>query len=104
MPRPRLRDHLTWIAEPDGYLAELYEAVAQPTITTDGPVLRTAPNLDGDWWAALRRSLDTIAQVPTDRVAVRRTWTGPCPSLLVSRSTLGVPAWSTAHGDLHRPT
>ncbi|WP_274562462.1 hypothetical protein [Streptomyces spiramyceticus] len=102
IPRPRLQDHLIWTAGADGYLAELYEVVVELTITTDGPVLCTAPALDDAWWVTLRRSLDTIAQVPTDRVAVRQAYLDRAmPEFLAQPIDTTVPAWSTAHGDLH---
>ncbi|MBT2401707.1 hypothetical protein [Streptomyces sp. ISL-100] len=102
LPRPRLKDHLTWTAGPDGYLAELYEVVGEPTITADEPILRTAPKLDDGWWATLRRSLDTIARVPTDRVSIRQAYLDRAmPQYLGEAVDTKVPAWSTAHGDLH---
>ncbi|MGK4580176.1 hypothetical protein [Kitasatospora sp. HPMI-4] len=83
-------------------LAELYDAVAVPTITTHEPVLRAAPDLDDAWWDGLAGALDAIATVPSKRVAVRQEYLDRAmPEYLGVRIDTVVPAWTTAHGDLH---
>ena len=102
VPRPRLHQRQVWEDDVHGYLAELYEAVPVPTITTDSPVLQEVPLLNSSWWAALERSLATIAAVPTRRVAVRQEYLHRAmPEYLGTSIDSTVREWSTAHGDLH---
>ena len=102
VPRPRLHRRQVWNDGVHGYLAELYEAVTAPTITTDSPALQAAPLLDLSWWTALARSLRTIATVPTRRVAVRQEYLHRAmPEYLGTSIDSTVRKWSTAHGDLH---
>lgn len=102
MPRPHLWHRLTWTDGPHGYLAELYEPVQAKTITVDGPVLRDAPLLDDTWWFGLVGALDGVARVRTSRIAVRQEYLDRAmPEFLGAAIDTTVPAWSTAHGDLH---
>ncbi|WP_033213562.1 hypothetical protein [Kitasatospora phosalacinea] len=102
VPRPRLRARRTWTGAAHGYLAELYDRVTSSTITTHGPVLRTAPDLDETWWERLSVALDAMATVPSDRVAVRQEYLDRAmPEFLGIPVDTTVPAWATAHGDLH---
>jgi hypothetical protein len=102
VPRPRLRQRLAWTVSADSYLAELYDLVSEPTVTTDGPILRHRPDLPGTWWTSLRTALNTVSAVPTDRVAVRQAYLDRAmPQFLGQEIDTTVPAWSTAHGDLH---
>ncbi|MFJ7180250.1 hypothetical protein ACIQXA_28530 [Streptomyces massasporeus] len=102
VPRPRLRRRLAWVMSADSYLAELYDLVAEPTVTTDSPVLRHHPDLPDVWWVTLRTALDTVSTVATDRVAVRQAYLDRAmPQYLRHEIDTTVPAWSTAHGDLH---
>ncbi|WP_344638137.1 hypothetical protein [Kitasatospora cystarginea] len=102
VPRPRLRDRRTWTEGDYGYLAELYDKVADRTVTTVEPILRTAPDLDHKWWSGLSTAVDAIADVPTERVAVRQEYLDRAmPQYLGVSIDTTVPAWSTAHGDLH---
>ncbi|MFI5530349.1 hypothetical protein ACIA8O_17595 [Kitasatospora sp. NPDC051853] len=102
VPRPRLRRRLTWADGDHGYLAELYEPVLNRTVTVDGPVLRNEPALDEAWWQALVGALDSVASVWTSRVAVRQEYLDRAmPEFLGVPVDTKVPAWSTAHGDLH---
>ncbi|MFF0391505.1 hypothetical protein ACFYS8_22900 [Kitasatospora sp. NPDC004615] len=102
VPRPRLRRRLTWADGEHGYLAELYDPVPNRTVTVDGPVLRDKPALDAAWWAGLAGALDLVAGVWTSRVAVRQEYLDRAmPQFLGVPVDTTVPAWSTAHGDLH---
>ncbi|MBB4925891.1 hypothetical protein [Kitasatospora kifunensis] len=102
VPRPRLRERRTWAEAEYGYLAELYAKVAAATITTHEPVLRAAPDLDDVWWESLTSALDAIANVPSSRVAVRQEYLDRAmPTYLGVPINTTVPAWTTAHGDLH---
>ncbi|MFJ1796943.1 hypothetical protein [Kitasatospora griseola] len=102
VPRPRLRERRTWTDGEHGYLAELYDKITASTITTHEPILREAPYLDNAWWDELSTALDTIAIVPSDRVTVRQEYLDRAmPQYLGIPIDTKVPAWTTAHGDLH---
>lgn len=102
VPRPRLHGHHTWTEGEYGYLAELYEKVTESTVTTVEPILRKAPDLNSPWWSELCTAVDAIAEVPTERVAVRQEYLDRAmPQYLGVAIDTTVPAWSTAHGDLH---
>ncbi|MEU4119986.1 hypothetical protein AB0F71_36490 [Kitasatospora sp. NPDC028055] len=102
VPRPRLRKRLTWTEDEHGYLAELYDEVTAPTVTTHEPILREAPDLNDAWWEGLSTALDAIATVSSDRVAVRQEYLDRAmPQYLGIPIDTTVPAWTTAHGDLH---
>ncbi|MEU1281106.1 phosphotransferase [Streptomyces sp. NPDC005805] len=107
VPRPRLRLVRQWTDGGDAYKAELYDRVAGGTLAS-GPVLTDAPSLPVAWWSGLRAALGLLSAVRTERTAVRQAYLdrampkylgfldggGPVPTT--------APAWSTAHGDLHR--
>lgn len=105
VPRPRVLGVEDWADGSWAYRAELYERVSQLPITTEGPILRTEAELPSAWWKGLRRSLDVVAEVPTERVAVRQQYLDRAMpeylSFTGSRIDTEPPAWSTAHGDLH---
>ncbi|GAA2137992.1 hypothetical protein GCM10009760_18940 [Kitasatospora kazusensis] len=102
VPRPRLRERLAWSDGDYGYLAELYDRVADRTVTTEEPILRAVPDLDEAWWSGLSTAVDAIAEVPTERVAVRQEYLDRAmPQYLGVSLDTTAPAWSTAHGDLH---
>ncbi|MFB6844726.1 hypothetical protein ACFCXS_07660 [Streptomyces sp. NPDC056373] len=102
VPRPCLRRRLAWTESADSYLGELYDFVAEPTVTTDGPILHQRPDLPDAWWVALRTALETVSAVATDRVTVRQAYLDRAmPQFLGHEIDTTVPAWSTAHGDLH---
>ncbi|SDT81518.1 hypothetical protein SAMN05216371_6683 [Streptomyces sp. TLI_053] len=102
VPRPHLRERRAWTEDGHGYLAELYDKVTVSTVMTHEPILREAPDLDDAWWGALSTALETIAAVPSDRVAVRQEYLDRAmPLYLGIPIDTTVPAWTTAHGDLH---
>ncbi|WP_327065467.1 hypothetical protein [Kitasatospora sp. NBC_01302] len=102
VPRARLRGRHTWTEDQHGYLAELYDRITVPAITTHEPTLRKAPDLDDAWWNGLSTALDAIAAVPSNRVAVRQEYLDRAmPEFLGTPVDTKVPAWTTAHGDLH---
>ncbi|GAA3796729.1 hypothetical protein GCM10022403_033300 [Streptomyces coacervatus] len=52
------------------------------------------------WWSQLRTALDSLAEAPTERIAVREE----CIRRAVPQYTgrdVGDIEWSTAHGDFH---
>lgn len=101
VPKPTV---LAWHDWREGVACQRAEVM---TLIQDRPVAatpepHTPPVLSTGWWATLRRSLDTLAVQPTERVTVEQErvserlrlffgdWIDPT-----------VTAWSTAHGDLH---
>ncbi|MFF2812471.1 hypothetical protein ACFVT2_35920 [Streptomyces sp. NPDC058000] len=99
VPRPRLLGLRDWSADGCDYRAELYEYVTT-TPVSESPVIRRGMDLPDTWWHSLHRSLDRIATVPTDRVAVREQYI----RRRVPEFTNIIPGqitWTTAHGDLH---
>ncbi|WP_155057461.1 hypothetical protein [Streptomyces blattellae] len=74
VPRPRLVGFGDWTKDGHAYRAELTEYVTLPVLQTGGPVLDRPLTLPGEWWAALRRTVDTIATVTTCRQSVRQQW------------------------------
>ncbi|MFJ8742376.1 hypothetical protein ACIRL2_23655 [Embleya sp. NPDC127516] len=102
VPRPRLRGVEDWVNGDHAFRAELHDRVTARPITAVGPVLREDPGLDDTWWHDLRRALDDIASVTTDRVALRQAYVDRAmPEYLGRPVDTTVPAWTTAHGDLH---
>ncbi|WP_037602352.1 hypothetical protein [Streptacidiphilus rugosus] len=102
VPRPRLRASSSWTDDEDAYLAELYDVVTDTTITTDSPVLRSAPRLSGQWWLGLVIALDAVGDVPTTRVALRQEYLERAmPEYLGFTPSQDGVVWATAHGDLH---
>ncbi|MFC9231386.1 hypothetical protein ACFTZI_20890 [Streptomyces decoyicus] len=100
VPRPRLHDVRVWKDEQFAYRAEIYDRVSHQPIS-DGALLDHAPDLPAAWWSTLRTSLDTVASVETDRVAIRQErlrWA--LPQFLGAEVETDVPAWSTAHADI----
>ncbi|MFI9080577.1 hypothetical protein ACIGW8_29620 [Streptomyces sioyaensis] len=99
VPRPRLTGLRDWTVDGWEYRAELYEIVNTPPVSRS-PVLSHTVDLPDTWWSDLHGALDHIANVPTDRQAVREQYirhrvpefTGVTP---------GEITWTTAHGDLH---
>ncbi|MFF1488519.1 hypothetical protein ACIGZH_15875 [Streptomyces sp. NPDC058319] len=73
MPRPALQHVHVWQEEPWAYRAELY-AYAPAIVISRSPVLDHNPVLPNAWCAGLRTALDTLATVPTERVAVREEY------------------------------
>ena len=102
VPRPRLRKRRVWTEGDHGYLAELYDMVTDPTVTSAEPILRQAPDLDEAWWQGLDGALTAIAGVRTSRMAVRQEYLDRAmPQFLGADIDTTVPVWATAHGDLH---
>ncbi|WP_042424545.1 hypothetical protein [Streptacidiphilus anmyonensis] len=102
VPRPRLRASSAWTDDKDAYLAELYDVVADTTITTDSPVLRSAPRLSGEWWVGLMIALGAVRDVHTARVALRQEYLERAmPEYLGFMPGQDGVVWAAAHGDLH---
>ncbi|PZT74794.1 MULTISPECIES: hypothetical protein [unclassified Streptomyces] len=89
-----------WRGDAFAYRAEVYDRVDRRPLS-DSALLDYAPDLPDSWWSALRQSLDTVASVQTDRVAIRQErlhWA--LPKFLEAEVGTKVPAWSTAHADI----
>ncbi|MER7986945.1 hypothetical protein ABTY53_15325 [Streptomyces noursei] len=100
VPRPRLRRTHEWSDESYDYRAEVYDRVTHQPLS-DVALLERDPGLPDSWWSALRRSLDAVAHLDTDRVAIRQErlhWA--LPKFLESDVGTEVPAWSCAHADV----
>jgi hypothetical protein len=81
------------------YRAELSVRVDEPVLSDD-PVLQHDLQLPDSWWNDLARTLEKVAAVDTDRVAVRQRYMERAIPEFV-----GIPApatrWATAHADVH---
>ena len=65
-------------------------------------VLRAPVNVLADWWDELRRTLDTLSAVSTERTyADQAHITARIHSRFGDRVDTTVTQWTTAHGDLH---
>ncbi|WP_073951141.1 phosphotransferase [Streptomyces kebangsaanensis] len=104
VPRPCLRLVRQWTEGEEAYKAELYDLVVGGTLSST-PVLAAPPRLTTGWWDGLRKALDRLSAVRTDRTAVRRAYLERAMPKYLAFLGSGVPttppAWSTAHGDLH---
>ncbi|ELP65879.1 hypothetical protein ACOT81_39660 [Streptomyces sp. WI04-05B] len=89
-------------ADADGtaYRAELSARVDQPVVS-DAPVLQRDLQLPGSWWEDLTGTLEKVAAVDTDRVAVRQHYMDRAIPEFVGIPAPAVSCWSTAHGDVH---
>lgn len=69
---------------------------------SETPEIHESIELSESWWAELRRTLQEIRSLPTDRVSVTSTGLveviNECFERRIDVSTV---SWSTAHGDLH---
>lgn len=98
--KPTVLDATEWEEGPRRIRAEVMTLVpGRPCSPTD--MLATEPELSGQWWLDLRRSLETVSVTQTSRESVdadrlvdriRRFGTEP---------DLSTVQWETVHGDLH---
>ncbi|MEU8852765.1 hypothetical protein AB0C70_42625 [Streptomyces sp. NPDC048564] len=82
------------------YRAELSARVDQPVLSDD-PVLQRDLQLPDSWWADLTGTLEKVAAVDTDRVAVRQQYMDRAIPEFVGIPAPAVTCWSAAHSDLH---
>ncbi|MFF1708331.1 hypothetical protein [Streptomyces sp. NPDC058252] len=82
------------------YRAELSARVDQPVLSDD-PVLQRDLQLPGSWWEDLAGTLEKVAAVDTDRVAVRQQYMDRAIPEFVGMPAPAVTRWSAAHSDLH---
>ncbi|MFD4787782.1 hypothetical protein ACFWN1_12170 [Streptomyces sp. NPDC058459] len=80
---------------------------AELSARIDAPVLSATPDLHQDldlpdaWWRDLTDTLDLLAAVPTDRIAVRTQYMGRAIPRFIGIPAPAALCWTTAHADLH---
>ncbi|RXS68077.1 hypothetical protein EST54_09925 [Streptomyces sioyaensis] len=86
----------------DGFahLAELHSFVSEP-VCSSSPVLRQDLDLPSSWWSSLRKDLEQVNGMPTERVAVRQEWVDRSVPRFLDLPAPRITEWATAHGDLH---
>ncbi|MFI1075719.1 hypothetical protein [Streptomyces puniciscabiei] len=99
IPRPVLHDVHDWQAAGWAYRAELHQHT-DATVISRSPVLEHDPALPKTWWTKLRTALDCLAEVPTERIAVREEYIRRAIPEYTG-CDIGQIDWSTAHGDFH---
>ncbi|MER8226096.1 hypothetical protein ABTZ58_37350 [Streptomyces sp. NPDC094143] len=82
------------------YRAELAARVDQPVLSDD-PVLQRDLQLPDSWWQDLAGTLEKVAAVDTDRVAVRQQYMDRAIPEFVGIPAPAVTCWSAAHSDLY---
>ncbi|MGW7047017.1 hypothetical protein ACWGDT_30875 [Streptomyces avermitilis] len=82
------------------YRAELSARVDQPVLSDD-PVLQRDLQLPDSWWEDLAGTLEKVAAVDTDRVAVRQQYMDRAIPEFVGIPAPAVTRWTAAHADLH---
>ncbi|MFJ9380415.1 hypothetical protein [Streptomyces sp. NPDC101455] len=82
------------------YRAELSERVEEPVLSDD-PLLGRELQLPDTWWEDLAGTLEKVAAVDTERVAVRRQYMDRAIPEFVGIPAPAVTCWTTAHADLH---
>ncbi|MEU0591968.1 hypothetical protein [Streptomyces ardesiacus] len=99
IPRPVLHRIYDWQTAGWAYRAELYQHM-DATVISRSPVLEHDPALPEAWWTKLRTALDSLADTPTDRIAVREEYIRRAVPEFTG-CDVGEITWSTAHGDFH---
>ncbi|EKX65939.1 hypothetical protein [Streptomyces ipomoeae] len=99
IPRPALHHVRDWQTADWAYRAELYQ-YADASVFSRSPVLEHDPALPAAWWVELRTALDSLAEAPTERIAVREEYIRRAVPEYTGRD-VGEIEWSTAHGDFH---
>lgn len=103
LAKPALLGLHDWEMDGFAYRAELSEFITDPVCSPD-PVLRTELDLAPEWFDELRTNLAIIAAVDTDRTVISQDYldrTMPRFLDVVAGRATRVPAWTTAHGDIH---
>ncbi|MFZ3499053.1 hypothetical protein ACODT5_38550 [Streptomyces sp. 5.8] len=101
VPRPAVHGTYDWTEGEYAFEAEVLDLVPHPVVSPRTPELVRNPALPDEWWAALRHSLDRLAEVEGAKETVRDDW--------IERAFpqyLGIPTPAkiervTGHGDLH---
>jgi hypothetical protein len=106
VPKPTVLDLYEW-DEIDDYWGQCRNRAEIMTLVADlpcsaTPELRTELDLPDQWCTELRRSLDTLAEQPTDRGESNQDHvSGRLLSFFGSSIDPKVTAWTIAHGDLN---
>jgi hypothetical protein len=76
---------------------------AEVSVRIDQPVLSDDPDLQlpDAWWNDLAGTLEKVAAVRTDRVAIRQQYTDRAIPEFVGIPAPAVSCWTTAHADVH---
>ncbi|MGW1728054.1 hypothetical protein ACWCQK_34785 [Streptomyces sp. NPDC002306] len=82
------------------YRAELSVRVDQPVLSDD-PILQHELQLPDSWWADLAGTLEKVAAVDSDRVAVRQQYMDRAIPQFVGIPAPAAICWTTAHSDVH---
>ncbi|MQA08552.1 MAG: aminoglycoside phosphotransferase [Pseudonocardiaceae bacterium] len=98
--KPRVLDSMEWDEPEQGRRVRADVMTLLPgRPCSDSEVLRAQPELRASWWDELRRSLDMLATVRTERFSDRGDTSRP------AREVFGVDVrfsrWATCHRDLH---
>jgi hypothetical protein len=80
--------------------AKLSARVDQPVLSDD-PILQHTLQLPDSWWANLAGTLEKVAAIDTDRIAVRQQYTDRAIPQFVGMPAPAVTCWSTAPSDVH---
>jgi hypothetical protein len=101
IPRPRLRAHRDWVDDPYRYRAELHDPAPAPPVSPSA-ILEETARVPAGWYNQLRDALDLLSTVDTERHTISQQYLHTVmPRYLDGPVDSTVPAWSTAHGDLH---
>ncbi|MBC9730555.1 hypothetical protein [Streptomyces sp. TRM68367] len=98
--RPALLAVHDAVDDTTAYRAELSARVDQPVLSDD-PILQHDLQLPDSWWTGLAGTLEKVAAVSTDRVAVRQQYMDRAIPEFVGIPAPAAPSWTTAHSDLH---
>jgi hypothetical protein len=100
--RPRLHGTRQWTDAGFYYRAELYDLIDTPLLTDGDACLRDEPVLSDEWWRDVVVAVETMPTVPTKRMAIRQGYLNwAMPTVLGLPVQPAVPAWATAHADMH---
>lgn len=101
IPRPEVIEVAEWDDTPRRVRAEV-ATLLPGRVCSPTSYLHGRPQVGSDWWASLRGSLDRLAQVDTERVAVgQEAITRRLVVFFGEAIDPTVTSWCTAHADLH---
>ncbi|MFI1701510.1 hypothetical protein ACH419_36925 [Streptomyces bobili] len=98
--RPALLAVHDAVDDTTAYRAELSARVDQPVLSDD-PVLQRDLQLPDSWWQDLAGTLEKVAAVDTDRIAVRQQYMDRAIPEFLGIPAPAVTRWTAAHSDLH---
>ncbi|MGC4986672.1 hypothetical protein ACLQ18_39785 [Streptomyces sp. DT193] len=70
-------------------------------VLSDAPILQYDLQLSDSWWNDLAGTLEKVAAVDTDRIAVRQQYMERAIPEFVGIPAPAVSCWTTAHADVH---